>query len=180
MEKVTELIVEQKHFLVDMAREIWADAVDSVKHNLWQLIMQILGTISSVFLFLQEKIKYQEILQYDEGFLKYIVPTMIGSATYAFLNHKKEAVHQNRVIIFIVSIAFSAYAVEGILGLFHVIPDKLWYIFGGFLMYPFLELLAYSTQKLKKEVPRIIVVFLNNRLGNNNKDDEEGKKDETI
>ena len=45
MEKVTELIVEQKHFLADMAREIWADAVDSVKHNLWQLIMQILGTI---------------------------------------------------------------------------------------------------------------------------------------
>jgi hypothetical protein len=55
--------------------------------------------------------------------------------------------------------------------------STLWYVLGGFLMFPVLQIVAYIALAIKKEIPKIvgiITTYLNNRVGNGHNDSNTG------
>ena len=176
MEKLTK-VVEHKDSLVELFKDFWADMVSSFKYDIYQTIIQLLGFVSATFMAIQENIAYHEYLNLDDAFLQYVMPCIVGSAAYAFFFYKREDLGHNKFMTFLLSVSVSAYSIEGILKMIGWESSTLWYVLGGFLMFPVLQIVAYIALAIKKEIPKIvgiITTYLNNRVGNGHNDSNTG------
>ena len=172
MEKVTK-VVEHKNYLVEMFNDFWMDIVSSFKHDIYQTIIQILGVCSSIYIMLQDTLAYNKYLQLDDAFLQHVMPCIVGSAAYAYFFYKKEDLGHNKFMTFLLSVSVSAYSIEGILKVLNWESSTLWFTLGGFLMFPSLQIVAYLTLSIKKEIPKIVgifVSFLKGKFGSSDKD----------
>lgn len=172
MEKVTK-VVEHNNGLVELFKDFWIDIVASFKHDIYQTVIQLLGFVSAIFMALQEKLDYNKYLGVNQAFLQFIMPCIIGSASYAFFFYKKEDLSHNKFITFLLSVSFSAYTIEDLLRLLGWESSTLWYALGGFLMFPALQIVAYFALSIKKEVPKwggLITTYFSNRFGSGKKD----------
>lgn len=172
MEKVTK-VVEHKNYLIEMLNDFWIDIVSSFKHDIYQTIIQILGVFSSIYIMLQDSLAYNKYLKLDDAFLQHVMPCIVGSAAYAYFFYKKDDLGHNKFMTFLLSVSVSAYSIEGILKVLDWESSTLWYTLGGFLMFPTLQIVAYFALSIKKEVPKIVgifVSFLKGKFGSSDKD----------
>lgn len=167
MEKVTK-VVENKSEIFAFIKDIWHDMDSSFKSEFSDVLIQLSASASGLYLLWQRQIDYHKYLSVSESFIQNIVPTIIGSALYAYMMYNKEAKGPSKFITFLIAITLSAFSTDFFIEFFNKEPHPFYYTLGGAVILPLFQSVILFVLTIKKEGPKAVWEFIKNKFNKTN------------
>lgn len=156
--------MEHKNELFEFLKDIWSDLVSSIKSELTDILIQLSASISGLYLLWQRQIGYNDYISVSDSFIQNIIPTVIGSAVYAYMMYNKEVKGPSKFITFLVAVTLSAFSTDFFIELFNKEPHPFYYTLGGAIILPLFQGIVLLALTVKKEGPKAVWDFIKSKF----------------